>query len=140
MKYYWLLWLVFIFVISGVSCNDSGTSDEVELIAGVFKHDKGFTIHNNNDFDWTNMELYLNYKDDDLSSGYIYSNTLTDYNSISARGWKSFATWRFRNAEGRQFNVNPPREEPVKLLIQADTPYGPKTYLVEWTEVNNPSP
>ena len=83
------------------------------------------------EFDWINLKLYLNYDDNDLSSGYMYNDTIPGYgiSKISAHGYTFINAWRFRNAEGRQFNVNPPREEIVKLLIQAYTPNGTMTYL-----------
>jgi len=86
-----------------------------KMYPGILPSTMGFTISNENHFEWTDVELTIN--STLLSGGYTYQCT-----QIKANG----ATWapahEFSNAEGYRFDSD--SMKPNTLIIQCATPNG----------------
>ena len=93
---------------------DSGTT-EVTLNAEVVYDDGQFTITNNDDFAWTDVEFDLNYET--WSSGYTYHANRLDANTIYTVGSMQFA-----KSDGTMFN--PFTQKPLKMSIHCKTSDG----------------
>ena len=118
--------LIFLLVaLSGCGSNSS----DIKINATVYYSDVQdfFTIINNNDFTWDNVILFLNYEDDDLSSGYRY-----DVKGPTRSGsMEIIEDWKFTNSDGSRYTHQEP--QPFKLLVQAETLDGKKgQYLKTW--------
>ena len=99
--------------LSGPS-GDSGTA-EITLNAKVTYDDGQFTITNNDDFAWNDVEFDLNYET--WSSGYTYHANRLDANTIYTVGSMQFA-----KSDGTMFN--PFTQKPLKMSIHCKTPDG----------------
>ena len=93
---------------------DSETT-EVDLNAEVVYDDGQFTITNNDDFAWTDVEFDLNYET--LSSGYTYHANRLAANTIYTVG-----SMQFTKSDGTMFN--PFTQKPLKMSIHCKTPDG----------------
>ncbi len=111
-----LVVIVIILAVSLGTCLGGSNGDtEVTLNAKVVYDDGQFTITNNDDFSWTNVEFDLNYET--WSSGYTYHANRLEANTIYTVGSMQFA-----KSDGTMFN--PFTQKPLKMSIHCKTPDG----------------
>ena len=100
------------------SGGESDTTDRT-LNAQVRYDDGQFTITNNDNFAWSDVEFDLNYET--FSSGYTYRAGRLEANTVYTVGSMQFA-----ESDGTMFN--PFTQRPLKLSIRARTPSGDIAY------------
>ena len=104
-------------------CSNSDESTIPELNANVFFDGAQFVITNNDTFDWTNVEMELNYEG--LKSGYTYN-----YHLIEAGYTYTVGALQFAKGDGTRFN--PFTMKPRKFSIRCDTPGGRSSWYGGW--------
>ena len=116
---------IHIIVILLIFCSACSTP-ELSLHATVSLSDQEFYITNIDSFTWYNTEILLNYEQADLSSGYKYKL------GWMPPGWLELIHGlRIKNSDGKSFN--PWLEEPIRLMIRADTEDGRTgTFVKKW--------
>ena len=111
-----------------ISCSSCGNEkSDLKLNATVsYSTGNGYIIIRNDDtFSWYNVEMVLNYNEEDLSTAYYYHPE-----GILPGLLQHHAVWDFRNSDGRQFL---PGYEVHNLLIRAETHDGRAgTFVKEW--------
>jgi hypothetical protein len=100
-----ILCTVFLFASVVTSCNTS----EITMNISVTFYNQEFWFHNHDIYRWVDVEVYLNYEDEDISTGYTYKLG-TIYVTEHVHGL------RFMNSEGRSFN--PWLQEPKIMMVR----------------------
>jgi hypothetical protein len=117
------VFVLFIPILSFSSCGNS----EITLKAQVSSPDnRTFYIDNIDTITWYKTEIFINYEEGDLTTGYKY------YAGWMPPGWHEvIAGWRFKDSEDDSYL--PALEPPVRLMIRAETEDGEiGTYVREW--------
>ncbi len=112
--------VILISVVIGTCLMGDSDTTERTLNAEASYADGQFTITNNDNFDWIDVEFDLNYET--WSSGYTYHTGRLEANTIYTIGSMQFA-----KSDGTMFN--PFTQKPLKMSIRARTPDGKR---VEW--------
>ena len=101
----------------GTCLGGSGDSDasEVTLSAVVTYAEGQFTVTNNDNFAWTDVEFDLNYET--WSSGYTYHANRLEANTVYTVG-----SMQFTKGDGTMFS--PSAQKPLKMSIHCKTPDG----------------
>ena len=107
--------IIILAVVMGTCLGGSSEDTEVSLNAQVSYNEGQFTITNNDDSAWTNVEFDLNYET--WSSGYTYRA-----NRIEANTTYTVGSMQFAKSDGTMFN--PFTQKPLKLSIHCKTPSG----------------
>ena len=111
------------FIASLIYC--PGCEKQLELHARVTDLDSQLIIINQDSFTWLDVEMIINYDEEDLSSGFSYEVDMI------VPGIRNFiSNYEFRNPEGKQFWIY---DEVHSLLIRArnsDNKTG--IYTKEW--------
>ena len=107
--------LIILVVSIGPCLGGESDTAEITLNAKVTYADGQFTITNNDDFAWTDVEFDLN--SEGWSSGYTYHANRLYANSIYTVGSMQFA-----KSDGTMFN--PFTQKPLKMSIHCKTPDG----------------
>jgi hypothetical protein len=101
----------------------SGTSTDVQLDASVRFTGTQFVIENRDGFDWTNVEMSINYGV--FAGGYDLATARMEAGESYTVGAMQFA-----KSSGERFN--PVTMKPTKFMISADTPRGKAFYFGGW--------